>query len=79
MLPIRPSRHGGHCGLHRAADQPAAGALSHAREQIHALAGQAAVEVTVSWLNTSIRTVITEGMAVEQEATGVNLFAVLSG
>jgi extracellular factor (EF) 3-hydroxypalmitic acid methyl ester biosynthesis protein len=39
-----------------------AGALSHAREHIHALAGQAAVPVTLSCLNTSIRKVITDGL-----------------
>jgi Methyltransferase domain len=39
-----------------------AGALSHAREQIHALAGQAAVPVTLNCLNTSIRKVITDGL-----------------
>jgi extracellular factor (EF) 3-hydroxypalmitic acid methyl ester biosynthesis protein len=39
-----------------------AGALRHAREQIHALAAQAGVEVTLRCLNTSIRTVIAQGL-----------------
>ena len=39
-----------------------AGALRHAREQIDALARQAAVPVTLNCLNTSIRTVITDGL-----------------
>ena len=39
-----------------------AGALGHAREQIEALAGQAGVEVTLRCINTSIRTVIAEGL-----------------
>jgi hypothetical protein len=39
-----------------------ASALGHAREQIEALAAQAGVEVTLSCINTSIRTVIAEGI-----------------
>lgn len=39
-----------------------ASALRHAREQIEARAAQAGVEVTLRCLNTSIRTVITEGL-----------------
>jgi extracellular factor (EF) 3-hydroxypalmitic acid methyl ester biosynthesis protein len=39
-----------------------ASALTHAREQISALAAQAHVEVTVRCINTSIRTVIAEGL-----------------
>ena len=38
------------------------GALRHAREQIEALAAQARVEVTLRCLNTSIKTVIAEGL-----------------
>jgi extracellular factor (EF) 3-hydroxypalmitic acid methyl ester biosynthesis protein len=38
------------------------GALRHAREQIEALAAQARVEVTLRCLNTSIRTVIADGL-----------------
>jgi hypothetical protein len=37
-------------------------ALRHAREQIQALAAQASVEVTLRCVNTSIRTVIAEGL-----------------
>ena len=40
-----------------------AGALRHAREQIEALAAQAGVEVTLTCINTSIRTVIAEGLS----------------
>jgi hypothetical protein len=39
-----------------------AGALRHAREQIEALAARARVEVTLRCLNSSIRTVIAEGL-----------------
>jgi hypothetical protein len=39
-----------------------AGALTHAREQISALAAQAHVDVTLRCINTSIRTVIAEGL-----------------
>src|SRR5262249_55391062 len=39
-----------------------AGALSHAREQIEALAAQAHVEVTLTCLNTSITTAIAQGL-----------------
>jgi extracellular factor (EF) 3-hydroxypalmitic acid methyl ester biosynthesis protein len=39
-----------------------AGALEHARERIGALAAQARVEVAVRCINTSIRTVIAEGL-----------------
>ena len=39
-----------------------AGALGHAREQLEALAVQARAEVTLRSLNTSIRTVIAEGL-----------------
>jgi hypothetical protein len=39
-----------------------AGALTHAREQIRALAAQARVDVTLSCINTSIRTVIAAGL-----------------
>ncbi len=39
-----------------------ASALEHARERIQALAAQAGVEVTLRCINTSIRTVITEGL-----------------
>ena len=39
-----------------------ASALEHARERIQALAGQAGVEVRLRCINTSIRTVITEGL-----------------
>jgi hypothetical protein len=38
------------------------GALRHARAQIEALAAQAGVEVTLTCLNTSIKTVITDGL-----------------
>jgi hypothetical protein len=38
------------------------GALEHAREQIEALAAQAEIEVTLRCINTSIRTVIAEGL-----------------
>jgi hypothetical protein len=39
-----------------------AGALRHAREQIESLAAQAGTEVTLRCINTSIRTVIAEGL-----------------
>jgi len=39
-----------------------AGALTHAREQIQALAARAGVEVTLSCVNTSIMTVIAAGL-----------------
>jgi len=39
-----------------------AGALTHAREQIQALAARARVDVTLSCINTSIRTVIAAGL-----------------
>ena len=39
-----------------------AGALEHARDRIQALAAQADVEVTLRCVNTSIKTVITDGL-----------------
>jgi len=39
-----------------------ASALSHAGEQIETLAARASVEVTLTCLDTSIKTVITEGL-----------------